>query len=234
MQTMFSFLLRPIACCLTMFAMLVAFPVLAQSSPLVVAIEDFLNSQTQGFPGKVSFSIAPLSSQTRLAPCHVFEPFVPQGRQLWGKINLGVRCQGPSNWTIYVPVQLSVIGNYLETARNLAGGTVLAPGDVVVRHGDLCSLPFGILTDTSQAVGKTVKNTLSAAQPLRSDQLITPWAVQQGQSVRTVSSGPGFSVSSDGKALNNAAEGQVAQVRTNSGQVVSGIARRGGVVEVAY
>ena len=79
-----------------------------------------------------------------------------------------------------------------------------------------------------------VARTLAAAQPLRADQLIAPWAVQQGQNVKTVSSGAGFSVSSDGKALNNAAEGQVVQVRTNTGQTVSGIACPGGIVEISH
>ena len=54
------------------------------------------------------------------------------------------------------------------------------------------------------------------------------------EDVKTISSGAGFSVSSDGKALNNAAEGQVVQVRTNTGQTVSGIARPGGIVEISH
>jgi len=49
-----------------------------------------------------------------------------------------------------------------------------------------------------------------------------------------VSSGPGFRVSAEARALNSAAEGQIAQARTASGQVVSGVAKAGGVVEVAY
>nr|WP_291983235.1 flagellar basal body P-ring formation chaperone FlgA [Candidatus Accumulibacter sp. ACC005] len=64
--------------------------------------------------------------------------------------------------------------------------------------------------------------------------LTAPWAVQQGQSVKLQSTGAGFSVSNEGKALNNASDGQIAQVRTASGQVVSGVARPGGVVEVTY
>lgn len=213
---------------------LLASPVFAQQSPLIGAIEDYLRTQTQGLPGKASFTISPLSAQTRLAPCSAFEPFVPPGRQLWGRTNLGVRCLGPGNWTIYVPVQISVVGNYLVAARNLVVGSVLTPADVTVRQGDLCALPASILTDQAQAIGKTMKNSLAASQPLRSDQLIAPWAVQQGQNVRIVSSGDGFSVSSDGKALNNAAEGQVVQVRTNTGQTVSGIARPGGIVEISH
>jgi flagella basal body P-ring formation protein FlgA len=98
----------------------------------------------------------------------------------------------------------------------------------------LSTLPSNVLTDQSQVIGKTVKNGFSAGQPLRSDLLITPWAVQQGQNVKTVSNGPGFSVSSEGKALNNAIAGQLVQVKTNSGQTVSGIAQPGGIVEVSH
>lgn len=233
---MFPFFFRPLIRWARHVALmfLLASPVFAQQSPLIGAIEDYLRTQTQGLPGKASFTISPLNAQTRLAPCSAFEPFVPPGRQLWGRTNLGVRCLGPGNWTIYVPVQISVAGNYLVAARNLAGGSVLTPADVAVRQGDLCALPASILTDQAQAVGKTMKNSLAASQPLRSDQLIAPWAVQQGQNVRIVSSGDGFSVSSDGKALNNAAEGQVVQVRTNTGQTVSGIARPGGIVEISH
>jgi flagella basal body P-ring formation protein FlgA len=64
--------------------------------------------------------------------------------------------------------------------------------------------------------------------------LIAPWTIVQGQTVRTVSKGTGFSVTSEGKALNNANEGQIVQVRTSSGQVLSGFARVGGIVEVAH
>jgi flagella basal body P-ring formation protein FlgA len=45
--------------------------------------------------------------------------------------------------------------------------------------------------------------------------------------------GRGFSISSEGRALNNASAGQVVQVRTASGQVVSGIARQDGLVDIA-
>ena len=58
--------------------------------------------------------------------------------------------------------------------------------------------------------------------------------VQQGQSVMLTSIGNGFSVTAEGKALNNANEGQVVQVKSESGTVVSGIARSGGKVEVRF
>jgi len=208
-------------------------PAFAQDS-LTTTLDHYLRTQTQGLPGKVSYNIGQLDPRTQLTSCSAFEPFLPAGSRLWGKATVGVRCLGPSAWTVYVPVQVTVSGDYLVTARPLAAGQLIGAGDMVVRSGDLSSLPTNILTDQAQAVGKTVKNGVAAGQPLRGDLLIAPWAVQQGQSVKLVSRGAGFSVSSEGKALNNAAEGQIAQVRTGSGQTISGVARPGGIVEVSY
>ena len=199
---------------------------------LYSALDDYLRIQTKGLPGKISYSVTPLDSRTQLSPCSAFEPFLPAGSKLWGKSTVGVRCLGPSTWTVYVQVKVDVSGNYLISARTMPAGYVLGAADIVVRSGDLSSLPATIITDPAQAVGKTVRNGFAAGQPLRSDLLITPWAVKQGQSVKTISNGPGFSVSSEGRALNNAAAGQPVQVRTASGQTVNGVARPGGIVDV--
>lgn len=204
----------------------------AQSS-FQETLDDYLRTQTQGLPGKVTYSIGQLDPRTQLSPCQAYEPFLPHGNKLWGKSTVGIRCLGPSTWTIYVPVQVNVSGDYLVSARTMPAGYVVGGADIVVRNGDLGKLPANVLTDQSQAIGKTVKNGFAAGQPLRNDQLMAPWAVQQGQSVKTRSSGPGFSVSSEAKALNNAVEGQIVQVRTHNGQTLSGIARTGGIVDIS-
>ena len=59
-------------------------------------------------------------------------------------------------------------------------------------------------------------------------------AIRSCQAVQLVSIGPGFRVSSEARAIGNANEGQIAQARTPSGQVVSGIAKMGGVLEVRF
>lgn len=216
------------------FWLLLLIPLLAHAqTPLYNALNDYLRIQTQDLPGQVTYSIGQLDARTQLSECTAFEPFLPAGSKLWGNSTVGVRCLGPSNWTIYVPVKVNVSGKYLISARTMPAGYVISAADIVVRSGDLSTLPANIITDQAQAIGKTVKNGFAAGQPLRNDLLIAPWAVQQGQSVKTVSNGPGFSVSSEGKALNNALAGQVVQVRVASGQTVSGIARAGGIVEVS-
>lgn len=217
-----------------MFFLLAGAASLHAQELLTTTLDQYLRTQTQGLPGQVSYNIGHIDARTQSRPCTAFEPFLPTGSRLWGKTTLGVRCLAPATWTIYVPVQVNVSGNYLIAARPVTAGQLLAPDDIVIRSGDMASLPANILTEPAQAIGKTAKNRIAAGQLLRSDFLTAPWAVQQSQSVKLVSKGAGFSVSSEGKALNNAVDGQIAQVRTSSGQTVSGIARTGGIVEVLY
>ncbi len=197
-------------------------------------IEDFLRVQTRGLPGQATFTVGMIDPNNNLAPCPALEAFLPAGGRPWGRTNLGVRCQAEGGWSIYVPVQVKVMGEYYVTARPLARGQVISAGDLVRRTGDLAELPAGIVTEESQAVGKTLNVGVQSGQILRNDTLRAQLVVQQGQSVKVVSGGKGFQVATEGKALNNAADGQVVQVRTASGQTVSGIARQGGTVEVKH
>lgn len=197
-------------------------------------VEHFLRVQSAGLPGQVSISANALDSRASLAACAAPEAFLPPGSRAWGRTTVGVRCLAPVAWTVYIPATVRVVAQYLTTAAPLAQGQVVVPQHLVMARGDLTQLPAGILTDASQAVGRALAMSLPAGAPLRNDVLRAQLAVKQGQAVRLTSGGTGFRISAEAKALNNAAEGQVVQARTPAGQVVSGMARSGGVVEVTY
>ncbi len=103
-----------------------------------------------------------------------------------------------------------------------------------VVQGDLTQFPTAVVSDLSDAVGKTLSASVGMGQALRADSLRVTPAILQGQTVKVVSQGPGFRVSAEGKAIANAAAGQLAHVRTASGQTVSGIARADGTVEINF
>jgi flagella basal body P-ring formation protein FlgA len=197
-------------------------------------VEQFLRVQSAGLPGKAAITVGAIDARLNLPACAAPEAFLPPGARAWGKTTVGVRCSVPSRWNIYVSATVRVHGAYIAAAAPLAQGQSLTAGDLVRVEGDLTALPPGIVTDASQAVGRTLALSLPAGTPLRQDALRAQQAIQQGQTVRVVSAGPGFQVSAEARALNNASEGQVTQARTSGGQVVSGIARLGGVVEVTY
>lgn len=219
---------------LALLAIALAAPAAAQQNPAPVRdlVEQFLRMETAGLPGRVSLNVGTVDSRNQLPPCDRMEPFLPTGVRAWGRINVGVRCLQPATWTIYVPAQVAVEGDYLVIARPLRPGQIVGPSDLRRETGDLTEQPPSVLTDPTQAQGHAARYALAAGQPLRVEMLRLPPAVLQGQKVRVVSSGPGFQVSNEGVSLNTAAEGQVARVRLPGGQVLGGIARPGGVVEV--
>ncbi len=196
------------------------------------AVDEYLRAQTSGLPGQVEHSIGAIDPRLVLPACPAPEVFTPPGARLWGKTNVGVRCAGPAAWIIYVPITVRITGTYLVATRPLAQGQTLGMHDYTAATGDLTQLPAGIAQDPAQVLGQTLAGTLAAGQPVRTDLLRAPTVIQQGQSVRMVARGRGFEVTADGKALSHGLLGQVVQVRSPSGQIVTGIARNGGIVEI--
>jgi len=210
--------------------------VLAQQDPAPVkkAIESWLKIQTKGLPGQVSWDIGGLDPGNQLAPCGQFDISRPAGARPWGRTNLVVRCLGEAGWRVYVPVHVRVKADYLISARPIAQGQAVSPDDLATELGDLSELPGNILTDAAAAVGKVAASSIPAGRPLRTDMLKFQTVIRQGQTVKVVSRGPGFAVANEGRALANAQQGQVTQVRLGSGQVVSGVAQADGSIEVGY
>jgi len=203
-------------------------------APVKKAIEAWMKVQMKGLPGQVSYEIGGIDADNQLVPCGAFDVTRPQGARPWGRTNVVVRCLGEAGWRIYVPVNIHVKTDYLISARPIAQGQTVEAEDLATQLGDLSELPANILTEPSLAIGKAATATIPAGRPLRADMLKAQTVIRQGQTVRVLSQGPGFAVANEGRALTNAVDGQVTQVRLGNGQVVSGIARPGGSIEISY
>lgn len=193
-------------------------------------IEQFLLQQTAGLPGKVSIAIDTPRSGA-LPSCDVLEPFLPPGARLWGRISVGVRCNTSQPWTRYVPAHIKVVGTYYAAARHIEAGQTLTPADAEAREGDLTTLPGGVVVDPAQLSGVIASNRIASGSPIRRELLRGASIVRQGQNIKVVTQGAGFVVSTEGKAMTDAAVGVLIQVKMQGGQVLSGIVRPGGVVE---
>ena len=224
-------------------SLLLAVPLMAQAQAAPVGArqdgaalrkvaEGFLQAQSAGLPGKVTIKVGAVDPRLALAACPAPEAFQQPGARPWGKTTVGVRCTAPV-WTVFLQAQVSVLADYITAAVPLAQGQAIEAGQLTTMQGDIAAMPNGIITDMAQAIGRTPIVSLPAGAPLRLDSLKSKPVVQQNQAVRIVSRGENFSVSGEGKAIGNAGEGQVVQVRTPRGAIVSGTARQGGVVEVA-
>lgn len=227
-------LLRLVALAAT--AMLVVMTASAKPPPAPLSgkarpvIEQFLEAQTAGLPGKVTVRIDTPPSGA-LPACDALEPFLPSGARLWGRVSVGVRCMASPPWTRYVPAYIAVMGPYYVAARQIDFGEALTPADVAVREGDLTTLPGSVIVDAAQLDGMTASNRIATGAPLRSELLRGAVRVQQGQDVKVVTRGAGFVVSAEGKAMTTAAVGAVIQVKMQGGQLISGKVAANGMIE---
>ena len=194
----------------------------------------FAWQQSAAQPGTVTVSAGPLDPRLRLPACQAMEFFIPTGTRLWGNSNIGARCNAPSPWVVYIPVTVSITTEVVFAARPLGSGQTIADADILLRKEDITQFASGVITDPRQALGKTTTIGVAAGYPLRLDMLRAPYVIQQGQSVKILARGQGFHVNAEGKALTNAAEGQIVSVRSGSGQIIKGTAREGGIVEVPF
>ena len=207
---------------------------LQDAAALRQVAQDYLQTQAAALPGEVKITIGAVNQKMALPACAAPQAFQQPGARAWGKTTVGVRCAAPQAWTVYIQAQVSVIADYVAAAVPLAQGQPIEAGQLVMVKGDIAALPNGVVTDMAQAVGRSSTMSLPSGAPLRLDTLRSKPVVQQGQMVKVVSNGKGFSVSAEAKAIGTAGAGQIVQVRTPGGAILSGVAQAGGLVEVAF
>lgn len=198
------------------------------------SLQLLLARETAGINGRVEILVGDLDPRISLAACSKIEPFLPKGTRAWGKINVGVRCREGAGWTAFIPVTVRVLGSALVARKSLMFGAVPAENDVELVEAEL-SRDAGVpVSHLDQVEGKMLARAVFSGQILRQEYFRLPPAVAQGDQVKIVASGPGFSISVDGEALSHAQSGQNVRVKTDSGRIVSGIARAGRVVEMRF
>lgn len=203
-------------------------------SVLKPKIEAFLTAQSAGYAGDIKVTAGSIDPNLKLTACIQPEVFLPPGSRAWGKTSVGIQCDAPARWKIYVQANVSIKAQYLVTAHPLPQGHTVTKRDLAFAEGDLTRLPAGVFTEASQIIGRVVRSPMMAGSVLRQNMLKQALAVQQGQTVLLTTVGAGFTINAEGKALKNASLGQIVPVKVRSGRVVSGIAREGGKVEVSF
>ena len=198
------------------------------------AVEAFVTEQVATQPGEYKATVSRLDPRLKLSKCDQLTPFRTSGNRLWGNTSIGVRCATPKPWSIYVPVHIKVNREVLVTTKPLASGQALTAEDVRLQRRDITAFAGSTLSGMEQIEGKIVTAPVAEGSVLRTEMLRAGQIVRQGQQVKLIAQGAGFRVSSEGVAMSNATAGQVVGVKTRSGQIIKGVAKSEGVVEVYF
>lgn len=200
--------------CAALFILLSQFAVASEAAP---ALTQFFAMRLSGISDEITVTVR--SPDAMLPACEQPEYSMPGNARLWGNLSVVARC---GNQKRYIQVTVQATGNYVVATQSIPRGMPLDENSVTLKRGRLDQLPPRAMLDINQARDAVTLRDLAAGQTVLQSMVRQAWRVKAGQNVMVVASGEGFSVNSEGKALNNAAIAQSARVRMASGQIVSG------------
>lgn len=198
-------------------AAILAFSPLAQAADIQSQLTAFFRERLTGFSDEVSVKLR--NTQNQLPGCDAPTFSTPGNSRLWGNLTVVAQC---GNAKQYLQVTVQAVGDYVVAAAPIVRGSPIESQSVTLMRGRLDQLPPRTMLNLSQAEDAISLRDVAIGQPIQLSMVRQSWRVKAGQKVMVVAQGEGFSINSEGQALNNAAVAQNARVRMPSGQVVSG------------
>ena len=200
-----------------------------------IAAESHVAEQMEEMEGRIEVDAGQLDSRLRLSQCS--EPlgtFSPPGRQQSARRTVGVRCEGESPWTLYVPVSVAIMKSVVTANRQISKGEILSRADLELQEQDVARLRRGYYSSIDQILGKKVKRRLKIGSILQPGQLLEPHAVKRGSEVTILADTAVVQVRMSGKAVSNGAIGDLVKVvNDSSNRHIEALVVAPGVVKVS-
>ena len=199
------------------------------------AAHDFAVRQARSYGGDPQVEITPLDPRLRLARCsQSLQITLAPGAKPVGHTSIGVRCPGPTPWSLYVQAEVRILAEVLVAARPLARGVPLRAEDLTRQTQDLGALATGALTDPNRVVGQRLRYPVAAGAVLNAGLFERNPRVRRGQIVTVISGHGSLEVRASGEALSDAASGETLRVRNAlTKKVIEGRVDDQGIVRVA-
>jgi flagellar basal body P-ring formation protein FlgA len=198
------------------------------------AAERYARSLLPANARTASVEVGQLDGRLRLAPCAAeLTASLPAGMSLQTRSTVGVTCNTPTRWTVYVPVSIEMQLDVLVLTRAVSRDARLTAADV---RTETRSTGAGamFLTRPDELAGLTLRRPLAAGTALQADMFTADLIVHRGQQVTLLSSGGAIEVRASGRAMADAAAGgRVAVQNLSSMRIVEGVVESADVVRIA-
>ncbi|WLS77470.1 flagellar basal body P-ring formation chaperone FlgA [Erwinia pyri] len=209
-------------------SLLVLMSLSASAADLTAQLNQFFKAR-YGETGQSAdtLSVVVKTPQSQWPECEAPQFSLPGNSRIWGNMSVAANCDQNRR---YIQVQVQVTGDYIVAARPVTRGGTITAEDIKIQHGRLDTLPARTVMSAEQIADAVTLRDIVPGQPLTLMMVRQPWRVKAGQNVTVTASGGGFSVSSEGRAMNNATAAQLVRVRMSSGQIVSGKVGADGII----
>jgi flagellar basal body P-ring formation protein FlgA len=197
--------------------------------------ESFVKSQLPRDASVAAITAGALDRRLRLVRCTGgMHGQLPAGAQLLARTMVGVACNGPVHWTVYVPVTIESRISVLVLKHPVARDARLTSDDVTIETRKVTGMTAAFLTGVSDLQARSTSRPLPMGTTLTIDMFKTDMVIKHGQDVTLVASAGGIEVRAAGRALADAAGGARVKVQNLSSlKVVEGVVEGADVVRVA-
>ncbi len=120
---------------------------------------------------------------------------------------------GKPQMTFWVYADIRVHSPVVQAARRVTYGSTITADDVRVAETELSDLRVEYLRSSDEAIGKTLRRSLSPGDPLTRDSLVSPLLVHSGEIVRLLLQSGKISLAASVRAEQNGRLGQTIRVR---------------------
>lgn len=227
--------------------LILALPLRAEPEPLAqrltdglkedatLALRDYL--QQQGWPDtQADYQVWLSPAVAHLPPCQQAVRYQAGGqyRQPWGRRPYLVECTEPA-WQLRARVEVTLMLPVWVTAQEIQKGQTIGPGDLLEKSLDVSRLQRGFVPSNESLVGSKSTRHLRMGQLIGELDLQLAWAVRAGEGVLIRAGQQGFSATTRGTALTNAAIGEGVRVRNlSSGKEIQAWVIDKGEVETRF
>jgi flagellar basal body P-ring formation protein FlgA len=176
-----------------------------------------------------------LDSRLRLQACDAaLDVFSTNGAVGLGNQTIGVKCNTPVAWTVYVPVKVKVLKPVVVASKPLSSNQLITESDLKLQQVDIGSLQQGYLSNTQLVVGQQLKYPVSMGSVIKPNSLQSQKVVHRGEIIMLVAMAGQMEVRMSGTALDDATLGERIKVKnTTSKRIVEGVVDAPGIVKVA-
>ncbi|MCU7806707.1 MAG: flagellar basal body P-ring formation protein FlgA [Candidatus Thiodiazotropha sp. (ex Semelilucina semeliformis)] len=180
---------------------------------IISAVENRLAAEFTQAGEKLVIAITPLDHRLKLARCETsLETFDPPGGISLGRTTVGVSCQLPKPWTLYVSANVGREMPVAVAQRDLSRGTPIGPDDLSLEIMNTSHLLRGHFSSVEEINGRTLKRTLRRGQVVTPSMLVVQKTVRRGEQITILAGAGPIEVRSRGKALRDGNPGDLIPV----------------------
>jgi flagella basal body P-ring formation protein FlgA len=180
---------------------------------IVSAVEAYLLDTVADRHPDTKITVTPLDHRLKLRQCDgPLETFSPPGGSKMGRTSVGVRCESPAPWSLYVSAKVGLEIPVAVANRDLARGEAITRADVKLEVTDTTHLLRGYYASLDEVVGRMPKRTLRRGKVITPSSLVVLKTIKRGELITIVAGSGGIEVRMQGKAMKNGNPGDLIPV----------------------